>query len=78
MTWCRLLSVLHNENPANRRTFPLQRILDYCPELNRTSVDGLLRSTMESPTLPRTSAFRCQIAVLKYMNRAGAHTKHPD
>lgn len=72
------LSVLHHENPACRRTTPLERFLDYCPELNRTSLFGLLKSVMESPTLPRGSAMKCQVAVLKYMVRTNAHAKHDD
>jgi len=72
------LGVVHHENPASRRTSQLERFLDYCPELNRTSLFGLLRSVMESPTLTRTGAFRCQISVLKYMHRANAASKHKD
>ena len=58
------LSVLHHENPAARRTSPLERFLDYSPELNRVSLYSMLRYIVESLTLPRTFAFRCQISAL--------------
>lgn len=72
------IATLHAENPVQRRTAPLERLLDYCDEMNRTSLYGLLRAVMESPTLPRGSAMKCQLAVLRYAVRTNVAEKHSD
>lgn len=64
-----MLEQAHHENPAFRKTAPLERYIEHAPLLNKCSVFGLLRAVMEGPTLPRTMATRCQVAVLRYFAR---------
>lgn len=71
------LLILHRENPAHRKTRPLERYLDYCPELNGTSLYRLLRGIMESPSLQRSVAMSCQVPALKYAVRMNIAERHP-
>ena len=72
------ISILHADNPAAKRTTPLERYLEYCEPFNQTSLFGLLKAVMEGPTLPNGSAMPCQLAVLKYMERTKAHETYEE
>ena len=66
-----MLQLCHHENPAARRTTALERYLEHCKVINKTSLYGLLRSTQESPSLTKVNCQRCQVAILKYFVRIG-------
>jgi len=65
-----LLEVAHSDNPAARRTQPLERYLEHCAVLNRDSLYGLLGAIQACPSLLRSAALKCQLATLKYIARS--------
>lgn len=75
-----MLHQCHHENPAQRKTMPLERFLEHCSVLSKTSIFGLLKATQESPRMTASASHRCMLAILKYFARivgvAGAFTGH--
>eukprot|EP00969_Alexandrium_andersonii_P019667 858152-Alexandrium_andersonii.AAC.1 len=58
---CSSSQVAHSENPAARTSLPFERYVDHCEAMNRRSVFGMLRLTMESPSLTRALAMRLSL-----------------
>ena len=71
------VSILHHENPTQRRPGPLEDFLSCCRRLNQSEIFGLLQAIMESPTLVRGNAMRVQVAALKYLCREQSHKEFP-
>ncbi len=59
----------HHENPALRTTSPIERFLEAVPTLNKRSLFGVLKLSVECPTLTRTAAIRVQMAICKFLAR---------
>ena len=67
-----LLAVLasaHGENRVKATVVPLERYLDTCGPLSRSTTYGLLCAVQMSPTLPEATASKAQLAVLKFWAR---------
>ena len=63
------LAAASSGNPAGTPTAQLERYLEHCHVLNRAELFGLFRAIMEGPELPRSVAYKCQVAALKYLSR---------
>ena len=63
------LSYVHSENPAARKTMPMEKFLQHCPELSYVELYGTLRASMEGPRVVRAASLRLLVAVLKYIAR---------
>ena len=72
------LSILLADNPVKRSVKPLERFLEYAPELTRYAWYALLVGVIESEDLPKARAMEAQLCVLKHTQRQGMHLKCPD
>ena len=66
------LAMANSGNPAGSPSAQLERYLERCHVLNQSELYGLFGAIMESPTLQRPIAVRCQVAALKYLARTSA------
>ena len=63
------LAIARNENPAERKSTPFERLLEHTGPLNKKTLYGMFQLIEEGPKLSKSLAFECQVAVLFYFDR---------
>ena len=71
------LRIAHSANPAAKSCSRLVRFLEFTKELNATEYYGIIRGSLESPSMSRGMSATVLEAVLRYSARHRADQAHP-
>ena len=67
----------HSSNPAARSPLPVLKLLEFSPGLNETEYYGVLRGSIECPTLSKTASQQLMEGVLRHTARARCDVQWP-
>ena len=61
--------VAHHDNPAQRSAEPFERLVETLREPNFTEFFGMLKASVEGPTMSKTMSVKLRVAILTYVAR---------
>ena len=67
----------HSSNPAARSPLPVLKLLEFSPGLNETEYYGVLRGSIECPTLSKTASQQLMEGVLRHTARLRCDVQWP-